>query len=152
MKKFTTVAFFVLVLTACKDSPTSEIPADTVDDVVISNQLQIGCYTYTQDGTDISFKISQNSPTVVGDLNIMLKEKDRNSGKFEGNLQGDKLIGTYTFNSEGVESKRQMAYQFKNNQLIEGYGDMDESGTSFKDTSAIKYTSAMPLIKGDCKE
>ena len=65
-------------------------------------------------------------------------------------LNGDKLIGTYTFDSEGKSSSREVAYELKDNQLIEGYGDLDDSGTKFKDVNTIKYTSTTPLLKVDC--
>lgn len=38
----------------------------------------------------------------------------------------------------------------KDNQLIEGYGDLNEDGTKFKDVNSIKDTSTMPLTKVDC--
>lgn len=143
----------LLSMASCKDGPTTPlIPIDKDDYVEISNKLQKGCYVYSKYGTEISLKIVQNSPEVVGQLNIMHKEKDRNLGTFTGRRQGDKIIANYTFVSEGIESKRQVAYQLKDNQLIEGYGEMDDSGTNFKDTSAIVYNSSMPLVKADCKE
>ena len=83
-------------------------------------------------------------------LNIEYAEKDANQGKFVGTLNGDKLIGTYTFNSEGTESSREMAFLIKDNQLIEGYGELNEDGTKFKDMNTIKYTSTMPLTKMEC--
>lgn len=156
MKKLLTTGFAFLLLISCKEhsttntSTTISTPSET--EAVVIPTLMKGCYGYTNNGSKITFDITEVEDVVVGKLNIVLKEKDRNSGTFEGQLQGDKLIGTYTFNSEGIESKRQIAYHVQDNQLIEGYGEMNENGTSFKDTSAISYTSSMPLIKGDCKE
>ena len=45
-----------------------------------------------------------------------------------------------------------MAFLVQDNQLIEGYGDLNEEATKFKDVNSIKYTSDMPLSKKDCKD
>ncbi len=45
-----------------------------------------------------------------------------------------------------------MAFWVKDNQLIEGYGDLNEDGTKFTDVNTIKYTSTMPLTKVECED
>ena len=57
---------------------------------------------------------------VTGNLNSEYSGKDSNKGTFVGKLNGDKVVVTYTFNSEGKSSSREVAYQIKHNQLIEG--------------------------------
>lgn len=52
--------------------------------------------------------------------------------------------------SEGTESKREVAFRVKDNQLIEGYGPMNENGDAFTDKSSIAYSANMPLKKTDC--
>ena len=115
-----------------------------------NSTLEIGCYDYKSDGNNIKMEITEVNENVTGVLYIAFAEKDTNQGKFVGTLNGNKLIGTYTFNSEGTKSSREMAFLVKDNQLIEGYGDLNEDGTKFKDVNTIKYTSTMPLTKVDC--
>ncbi|MDD7886099.1 hypothetical protein [Flavivirga sp. 57AJ16] len=67
-----------------------------------------------------------------------------------GKLNGDTLFGEYTFMSEGIESKREVAFLIKDHQLIEGYGELNEDRTAFVDKNNISYTSTMPLTKTDC--
>ena len=85
-----------------------------------------------------------------GNLSYALDGKDANNGNFTGTLNGNKLIGNYTFHSEGRKSTREVAFMVKGKQLIEGYGPLNETGTKFKDKEAIQYTSEMPLKKTAC--
>ena len=112
--------------------------------------LETSCYEYKSDGNNLKIEITAVNEEVIANLNIAYAEKDANQGKFIGKLNGDKLIGTYIFMSEGKESSREVAFMVKDNQLIEGYGELNEDGTKFKDIKTIQYTSTMPLTKVDC--
>ncbi|KKN46648.1 hypothetical protein LCGC14_0671010 [marine sediment metagenome] len=85
-------------------------------------------------------------------LTYALAEKDKNTGTYKGEFNDGKLIGTYTFQSEGVESKRQVAFMLSDDQLIEGYGELNEDGSLFKDVNTVNYSSTMPLSKTDCAQ
>src|SRR5690606_41367916 len=100
----------------------------------------------------INMEITGIQNRVTGNLTYSLDGKDRNSGVFTGDLNGDKLIAEYTFMSEGIESKREVAFLVKVDQLIEGYGELNEAGTVFVDKNNISYTSTMPLTKTDCNK
>ncbi|AUC84727.1 hypothetical protein CW731_05205 [Polaribacter sp. ALD11] len=147
MKK---VFFLVLVLIttiACKNNKKIETKVKQESEKVI---LETGCFEFSNNGNIIHMKITKITENVSANLNIHYSEKDASQGTFEGKLYGDKLIGVYIFNSEGTESSRELAFWVKNNQLIEGYGELNENGTSFIDRDAIKYTSTMPLTKVKC--
>lgn len=118
----------------------------------MSTVLQKGCYTYDENGTTIDLEITENGDSVTGNLAYALSGKDKNTGTFKGRLKDDKLIGEYTFRSEGVESSREVAFMVKGGRLIEGYGEMTDEGTAFKDPDAIDYSSKMPLAKTDCSQ
>lgn len=113
--------------------------------------LEIGCYVYKGNGDLVKFEITEiNNNNVKGILNYAYAEKDKNDGTFEGVLNGDKLFGTYTFMSEGVQSTRDLAFKIEKKQIVEGFGDLNEDGTTFKDTTAINYNSTTPWPKGPC--
>lgn len=156
MKKALFLVFACVSLVACKNNTKTENPDITKDvnslnDPSKARALEIGCYTYDSNGNTIKMEIIEIDDVILGNLNIAYAEKDANQGKFAGTLEGDKLIGTYTFLSEGTKSTREIAFLVKNNQLIEGYGELIENGTKFKDVSTINYTSKMPLTQVDCK-
>lgn len=155
MKSLACLLVLLAAFTACTNNTPTENQnvikeENTLVDTVKKITLETGCYMYEKDGNMIRMHITEVDGHVAGDLNISYAEKDKNKGKFLGVLHGDKLIGVYTFYSEGIESSRQIAFLVKDNQLIEGYGELDENGTTFKDVNAIEYTSTMPLSKVDC--
>ncbi|GGG34220.1 hypothetical protein GCM10010976_02430 [Bizionia arctica] len=139
-----------------EEKPDEIIIDETIEEAeVISpnlHNLQIGCYLYKENGNMINLDITKNDNPVEGFLTYSLKEKDKNIGVFKGQLEGDKLVGNYTFKSEGKESTRQVAFVLKVNQLIEGYGELNEEGTMFKDINAINYSSTTPLTKSVCQQ
>jgi hypothetical protein len=157
MKKIFFLILVLVTIAACKNETKTEnevvtIPKNKVQDESKNIILEKGCFEYNNNGNTIKMEITEVSEKVTGNLDIVYAEKDSNHGTFVGKLNNDKLIGVYTFHSEGIESSREMAFLVKGNQLIEGYGELNNDGTKFKDTTTIKYTSAMPLTKVDCKK
>ena len=156
MRKIISIAFLTFAMFGCKDNekkadtkPMTEVKteADDIDAPI----LEKACYAYIKDGNLARFEVTQiDGSSVKGQLTYAYAEKDKNDGTFEGILTGDTLLGTYTFMSEGVMSVREIAFKVEDNQLLEGYGDMDENGTRFKDTSTLNYPNTMPLKKGEC--
>jgi len=138
-------AAFALLLIGCK----KESPQKTI---LIKKQAvpyieKKQCYAYEKEGNEISLQIELNGKDVLGSLVYSLAEKDKNAGLLRGRLENYILIAEYTFESEGKESTRQVAFKLENNKLIEGYGEMTLDGTHFKDTTQLKFGSAMPLLK-----
>lgn len=122
------------------------------EEMAMTPTLEKGCYMYNENGSMVNLEITKTDNPVEGNLTYALAEKDKNIGTFNGQFNDGKLAGTYTFQSEGVESKRQVAFMLKDNQLMEGYGEMNEDGTMFKDVNSVNYSSTMPLIKKDCTQ
>lgn len=112
--------------------------------------LDLGCYNYNDGESSISLEIIENDKEVKGYLTYTLVEKDKNYGDFTGKFQNDVLIANYTFQSEGKKSIRQVAFKVVGDKLIEGYGELNNDGTEFKDFDNIDFTSTMPLTKTDC--
>lgn len=154
MKNLLSTSVLLLLLVSCKEhtttTTTTTVSTPTETEIVTDAKLEKGCYGYNNDASKITFDVIKTDDTVVGQLIIALKEKDRNSGEFVGQITVDKLMGVYTFMSEGVESKREIAFKIDGNQLIEGYGEMNGNGTTFRDAASINYTSTMPLILNGC--
>ena len=150
MKKSALLILTLIALVACNNNAKTDNQSLTTEESTENLTLETGCYEYKIDGNNIKMEITEVGDNVKANLNIAYAEKDANQGTFEGKLNGDKLIGIYTFTSEGAESTREMAFLVKDQQLIEGYGDLNENGTKFKDAKSITYNSTMPLTKVDC--
>jgi len=108
------------------------------------------CYSYEKGGNLITLQLETSGEDVFGAMVYNLAEKDKSAGLLKGKWVNNMLQLDYTFQAEGVLSTRQLAFELKNGQLIEGYGEMNEDGTKFKDVSKLSFTSTMPLSKIDC--
>lgn len=152
MKKQILLFAIILAFTNCKNKSETNETSEPVESTDNKELLDVGCYTYKGNNSSIIFEITKINKTITGNLNYHLSEKDTNMGTFEGLLINDVLLGDYTFESEGVTSRREVIFKIINGQLIEGYGAMDEEGICFVNTDHVTFTSSMPLTKTDCKK
>lgn len=155
MKKLAILTLVCIGIIACKNNTNTQEQSTAQEENPVKKSsetpiLETGCYEFNNNGNHVKMEIDQVNTEVTGNLNIAYDGKDTYQGKFVGSLDGDKLFGTYTFYAEGTESSREMAFLVKDNQLIEGYGELNDDGTKFKDISTIKFTSTMPLTKIEC--
>jgi hypothetical protein len=152
MKKFTILFFTVLTMLHCKnkEEETENTNLEVVTEEKTASQLDLGCYIFDDGKNNVSFEIIENTSEIKGNLNYAFAEKDKNSGSFTGKLTDGILLGKYTFQSEGKESVREVAFKVDGDKLIEGYGELNEDGTAFKDVTNLNFTSKMPLTKTDC--
>lgn len=157
MKTIALLMMVVLLGSSCKgESEKSLTNGDGEHNLKTSEDttsfLSVGCYVYRSSGNSIFFEITEVGKKIKGILVYDLAEKDRNNGTFEGKLDDAILIGNYHFKSEGLEGKREVAFMVKDDMLIEGYGELNGNGTSFKNYDSIRYASTMPLRKSECME
>ena len=158
MKKIIVALLLITAFVSCKpkekkeEDKTSEETKEEVIEVASPPSLQVGCYSYDENGSKVVLEITEINDSIMGNLNYAFKEKDANTGTFSGVLKDSVLIGNYSFMSEGMVSSREVAFLVKENQLIEGFGELDETGTGFKDKDNISFSSSMPLTKTECSQ
>ena len=158
MKKILILSIMLLSLSNCKkaSSTESEKTTEVASGMVEESKAESSpeCYVYNANGSKIELQMNTNNNEVNGTLTYELKEKDSNKGTFVGTINDSILIAQYTFQSEGTESIREIAFLIKDNQLIEGFGEVVTEGNSikFKDASSLDYSSNMPLSKVDCQK
>lgn len=149
MKKTLLFALAMFSVFSCKKKEAIEAPLPKEATEVV---LGTDCYAFDDNHSSISLRITDIANNKVkGYLKYNLAEKDQNNGTFEGTLQNDTLIATYTFQSEGIKSKRNVAFLVKKNQLVEGYGEMTPDGITFKNPKAITFANTLALAKIECK-
>ncbi|WP_418511716.1 hypothetical protein [Corallibacter sp.] len=158
MKNFYFAISIIVLVTACKnDKNKAKETLYDVEEVLVEQEapepeVTLGCYVFSKGENHVTFNVTSiKNDSITATLDYNYKEKDANSGTFQGTLNEDKLIGTYTFTSEGVESKREVAFKVNDSILIEGYGELNDSGTAFQDRATIKYTSTMPMVRTTCE-
>ncbi len=110
------------------------------------------CYASTAGGNNVYLRLEIQGSSVMGKLDYSIKEKDQNKGTISGTMNGDVLIADYTFNSEGVSSVRQVAFQVKDGKATEGYGEMVEKNGKmiFKDPANIAFGEGIVLQQQEC--
>lgn len=136
------LTLILMVLVSCQNKGNNKTG--------LQDKLDLGCYQYNDGKNLVVMEIKGLKNGVSGDLGYSLDGKDSNRGTFSGKLENNLLFAEYTFISEGMESKREVAFKVEEGKLIEGYGELNENGTAFKDRTTIKYTSEMPLEKSSC--
>jgi hypothetical protein len=149
MKKTMFLLSLMTLLFACKKTATLAQPAPTptTSKTIIPKEE---CYVYNANGNSVELQFERKGNAVFGTLIYALAEKDRNTGTIKGKLENNILLAEYTFQSEGTQSTRQVIFQFKDKQFIEGYGEMTTDGTHFKDPAKVTFASTMRLGKTDC--
>jgi len=110
------------------------------------------CYTYVKNKDTILLSTTETGSQVTGNLEYNLDEKDRNTGSVAGIVRGDTLLLNYTFQSEGRQSVRQLAFLKQGNELMEGYAEVEEKADTvvFKDPETLKFSKEMVLEKTGC--
>ncbi len=151
MKKSILIAMVTTLLWNCKEKKSgSQNQIEVMQTQIEAPKLEKGCYRYDKNNNIILFQVEKTTDPVSGNLMYQLDGKDKNTGTFEGTVTEERLIGTYTFMSEGKESSREVAFQIKEGKLLEGYGPLNEEGTAFKSYDSIQFSSTMPLTKTKC--
>lgn len=148
------IAAIAFIFSSCqsensKDNSSNHASINT-EEVKISDTQ---CYAFTKNSDSAKLNFISTNGITTGELSYNLHEKDKNNGIIEGEIKGDTLIADYTFNSEGSESVREVVYLMKGNELIEGFGEVEEKKgkTVFKDRSKLIFGNSIVFKKVDCQ-
>jgi hypothetical protein len=114
--------------------------------------IDAGCYV-SRTGQDVyTLDIAPGQEGhVYGTLVFKNFQKDSSSGIFNGIYKDGILLGEYAFTSEGTDSVMQVIFKKSGDDFIRGYGEVDESGTRFKDVSKITFdpSSSLNVFKNE---
>lgn len=155
MKK---ILFYLILLTvvlfvACQRNKTRLTSPDTstLDSNVVSSTTQ-HCYEYIKNRDTAKLTFMTSGTITTGELSYRFAEKDSNNGTIKGEMHGDTLVADYTFNSEGRESIRQVAFLKKGDQMLEGFGDVIEKDGKmiFKHLDSLRFGQPIIFDKTDC--
>ena len=147
------LAFSVCLFTACQQRTKITGEKDkneTVGGVPVTEQV---CYSYVKGKDTAELTLITTGIVSTGELKYKWFEKDNNSGAIAGEMRGDTLLADYTFNSEGVRSVRQVVFLKKGDQLLEGFGDVEDRNgkTQFKDLKKVDFSNPITFSKSVCK-
>ena len=140
------------VLAACQQNqPAATTPAPpTVAAPPAPAAAQ--CYGYAAQDTAY-LALTGTPPAITGTLLYHYAGKDRNRGTIAGAFHGDTLRADYTFQSEGMQSVREVIFVRRGAGLLEGYGPVVERGgkTVFQQPHQLKFDTKTTLAPMACK-
>jgi len=152
MKNRIVIAAFVCVsFFSCKKAETPDVETTTTTTTTETETTpapetsSVECYQYAKGKDTINANLAIKGGVVSGDLAYKFFEKDKSSGPVVGTISGDTIIVEYSFQSEGMQSVREVAFLRKNNRLTEGYADIEEKGGKviFKDRKKLMFNGTV---------
>jgi hypothetical protein len=144
-------------LLACKETPKTEAAPEAkiplVEEVAAPRPL-MECYRYTANNDTISIRLIKENELITGSLAYSFYEKDKSKGILEGHISGDTLFAVYEYTSEGMLSKREVAFLKRGNTLVEGYGEVEQVDNMFrfKEGAVLNFGNSIVLSATDCKQ
>tara|TARA_R110002020_G_scaffold164188_5_gene350667 strand:- start:99 stop:563 length:465 start_codon:yes stop_codon:yes gene_type:complete len=126
MKALSTLFFAALVMAACK-GPKKDTPIEVAfsPDEEHIEDINTECFRYFGEKDTILLTTHIDGTNISGTLDYSIFEKDKNTGTIEGEIRDNLIIAEYTFQSEGLTSKRQVVFKNTDEGWKEGYGAME---------------------------
>jgi len=137
----------LLTLTACH-----ERTAQTTQEPTAPTPTSPQCYAYRTATDTVRLTLQTTQPAVTGQLSYRYFEKDRNLGTIRGTMHGDTLLADYTFQSEGTQSVREVAFLRRDIGFVEGFGPIAERGgkTVFERPRTLQFDAKYTLLPVAC--
>lgn len=142
------------IAVACNNESTTKENATIKEKTEHASMPAPTCYLGVSGRDSIQLTvIRDNEGLVNGELNYLFYEKDKSRGTYSGRMKGDTLFADYTYSSEGMESKREIAFLQQGNTFTEGYGDaMEIQGVmTFKNPYTLQFGKGFVLNQVECK-
>ncbi|MCW3089205.1 MAG: hypothetical protein JWP81_274 [Ferruginibacter sp.] len=145
----TRLSFFLLAVSVCCSCNNQTGEPKTQP----GKASAFNCYNYINKKDTVILKTILVGGFITGTLVYNFYEKDKSQGTIQGQMKGDLLIADYTFNSEGIQSKRQIAFKKMGDKFIEGYGEAEDRNgkMAFKNLDSLNFDHTTILNKVDCK-
>lgn len=149
MDKIIPLALFI-ILSACNNIKMEERDSSMKTNLITEPK---SCYSFNNGKDSIAMSIEIENNKAKGDLKFDYYEKDSNTGKFVGILNGDTLWANYTFISEGIESNREIVFLKQGDMWIQGYGEIMEKNNAFAfvNHEDIRFDNNFALEKVECQ-
>lgn len=149
MIRYATLLFPVLTLAAACQQTDKQQQTDSS----ATDKPATACYQLMTAQDTVSMQLTTKGDEATGSLTYNFYEKDRNQGTFTGTFHGDTLFAEYTFQSEGTQSIREVAFLRQDGELVEGYSDMEDQNGRFvfTDKHTLNFTEGIRLKKGTCQ-
>ena len=143
------------IAVACNNESTTDKNTNTTQEKTEHASMPAAtCYLGVSGRDSVVLTVRKDDEGLVsGELSYLFYEKDKSRGTFDGRMKGDTLFADYTYSSEGMESKREIAFLQQGNTFTEGYGDATEiqGVMTFKDPRKLEFGKGFVLNQAECK-
>ena len=157
MKKNSYLILLSLLVAGCaqkeKQKSTGTVAANTSEIVTNTNYSMAGCRQMIIDKDTAYIALQESGDSLYGTLEYKRFEKDSNKGKIHLLKKTGRAEGWYNFQSEGMNSVRQIILKLRGDSLSEAYGDivMRSDTVMFKYPHALQFEEKHCYIKVNCK-
>lgn len=140
-------------LFACQER--TKVTGQKVENDTVAGNIPIAqqdCYSYIKGKDTAQLTLITTGMVSTGELSYKWFEKDKNNGSIAGEMRGDTLVADYTFNAEGKQSVREVVFLKKGDQMLEGFGEVEEKEgrVRFKDLSQVQFNNTIIFEKVAC--
>lgn len=141
-----------LVLVDSKGSEIHYTRAVNVAKVIQAFEDPMKCYRAIGNGDTIELSLVVEHQLVEGELKISSRDVGKSHGTIQGSFKGDTLIWDFEYNDLGRTSISQVAFLKRGQDLIQGYGEMDQSNGMyiFNDVNNIEFIHSFALRRVYC--
>lgn len=158
------IIFSAIAITSCNINTETKSENET-DAVVITPETAPtsdnaspanieNCYRYIAQKDTYDIRITKTGNDIIGSMHFNNFQKDDSRGDFTGSIIKDNIIKViYKFESEGMNSTREIFLKDNGNEIITGVGEEDVKGDSafVKNPDGVKFTGTV-YKKVDCNE
>lgn len=144
MKKILPLVLVMGWMASCNDSPgespSSTSKADSSESVTKLADYS-GCYMSVIGRDTFAAHLNHANELVTGRLSFDNFEKDASSGTVNGKADGNIIMLSYVFQSEGMQSVMDVYFKVAGDSLLRGVGEMNTRGDTafFVDPGAVRY-------------
>ncbi len=154
MKKYLALIMFFAAATGCgvndKTSANEVAVTDTPTNDILS---PAGCHSMIIEKDTAYMSLQESGDSLYGPLEYKRFEKDSNKGTVRLLKKNGRAEGWYYFQSEGMQSVRQVIFKMSGDSLSEAYGDIILKGDTamYKYPHALQFEEKHSFVKVNCK-
>ena len=157
MKNYFNLFFLSLLAVGCAQNERQPISSDVAKNnsaTAKNNSYSMtGCRQMIIGKDTAYITLQESGDSVYGPLGYKRFEKDSNKGNVHLIKKAGRAEGWYNFQSEGMNSVRQIIFELRGDSLSEAYGDIVMKGDTamFKYPHALQFEEKHSFVKINCK-
>ena len=157
MKNLFNFFFLLLFAAGCaqneKQTDKSIVAANNSIPEIKSTYSMAGCRQMIIEKDTAYMALQESGDSLYGPLEYKRFEKDSNKGKVYLIKKANRAEGWYSFQSEGMNSVKQIIFKLSGDSLLEAYGDIVMRGDTvmFKYPHALQFEEKHSYIKVNCR-